>query len=62
LHPAFAEMSEEVRVQLAEYAKGNLRQWARVLEAAGSMHLDPTTGIDERAAKFVIRAITGGVS
>jgi hypothetical protein len=55
-------MSEEVRVQLAEYAKGNLRQWARVLEAAGSMHLDPTTGIDERAAKFVIRAITGGMS
>ena len=62
LHPAFAEMSEEVRIQLAAYAKGNLRQWARVLETAGSMHLDPTTGIDVRAAKFVIRAITGGVS
>lgn len=62
LHPTLAAMSEAVRVQLAEYARGNLRQWARVLEVVSSMHLDPTAGIDERAAKFIIRAITGGVS
>ena len=62
LHPALEAMSEPVRVQLAEYARGNLRRWARVLEVANSMQLDPTTGIDERAAKFIIRAITGGAS
>jgi DNA transposition AAA+ family ATPase len=60
LHPSLAAMSESVRMQLAEYARGNLRRWARVLEVAGSMHLDPTVGVDERAAKFIIRAITGG--
>lgn len=62
LHPSLEGMSEQVRVQLAEYARGNLRQWARVLEVANSMHLDPTVGIDGRAAKFIIRAITGGTS
>jgi hypothetical protein len=60
LHPTLGAMSESVRVQLAEYAKGNLRQWARVLEVLGSMQLDPSDGLDERAARFVIRAITGG--
>jgi len=62
LHPALEAMSEPVRVQLAEYARGNLRQWARVLEVANSMQLDPTSGIDQRAAKFIIRSITGGAS
>jgi hypothetical protein len=60
LHPALAAMSEPVRVQLAEYARGNLRQWARVLEVASSMQLDPIAGLNERAARFIIRAITGG--
>ncbi len=59
-HPILAAMSESVRVRLAEYARGNLRQWARVLEVAGSMQLDVNGGIDERAAKYMIRAITGG--
>lgn len=62
LHPALEAMSEQVRVQLAEYARGNLRRWARVLEVANSMQLDPKSGIDQRAAMFIIRAITGGAS
>lgn len=60
LHPTLAAMTEAVRVQLAEYARGNLRRWARILEVVASMQLVPGAGIDERVAKFVIRAITGG--
>lgn len=62
LHPALEATSLEVLVQLGEYAKGNLRDWARILEVASSLHLDPTRGIDAKAARHIIRSITGGSS
>lgn len=60
LHPALAATPLGVLVQLGEYAKGNLRNWARILEVATSLRLDPANGIDAKAARHIIRAITGG--
>lgn len=62
LHPTLAATSLDVLVQLGEYAKGNLRSWARILEVATSLHLNPADGIDTKAARHIIRAITGGAS
>lgn len=62
LHPLLANTADDVLVQLAAYARGILRRWARVLEVASTLRLDPGSGIDARAAKFIIRAITGGAS
>ena len=61
LHPLLAATDEKVLYALAEYAKGNLRNWARVLEVAGSFGVDAARGIDATQAKFIIRSITGGV-
>lgn len=62
LHPLLANTPEDVLIELAAYARGNLRRWARVLEAGSSMNLDSEVGIDAKAAKFIVRAITGGAS
>lgn len=62
LHPALEATPLDVLVQLGEYAKGNLRNWARILEVANSFQLDPVNGIDVTAARHIIRAITGGAS
>ena len=62
LHPIIANTSEQVLVQLAAYARGNLRRWARILEIAGGLRIDAGQGIDPTAATVIIRAITGGMS
>ena len=59
-HPFFAATPSEVLVKLGCYARGNLRNWARILEVAQSLNLDPAAGIDATAAKHIIRSITGG--
>jgi hypothetical protein len=60
LHPLFASTSDDVLTSLAEYAKGNLRNWARVLEVASSYNIDNSSGIAPGQANYIIRSITGG--
>lgn len=62
LHPLLASTQEKVLVDLGEYAKGNLRNWARVLEVAESLGVDINSGIGIKEAKFIIRSITGGTN
>lgn len=59
LHPMFSVTGEETLVSLAEYAKGNLRNWARILEVANRFEIDVAIGINSTQAKFIIRSITG---
>lgn len=58
LHPVFAATEKDILVRLGEYAKGNLRNWARILEAAQSFGV--TSSIDSKSAQHIVRAITGG--
>lgn len=62
LHPLLAATQEKVLVDLGEFAKGNLRNWARVLEVADSLAVDASRGIGAKEAKFIIRSITGGAN
>lgn len=59
LHPLLAATSEETLIALGEYAKGNLRNWARILEVARSLGVDMAQGITSTNAKHIIRAISG---
>ena len=58
LHPVFAATPKDILVKLGDHAKGNLRNWARVLEVAQSFGV--TTAIDSQSAQHIVRAITGG--
>ena len=58
LHPLFGDTSVDVLVQLGNHAKGNLRNWARILEVAQSFGV--TGSIDAKSAQHIVRAITGG--
>ena len=60
LHPILGATEDQILIQLAAYAKGNLRNWARVLEVATSFRVTPKTGITSEHVKHIIRAISGG--
>jgi len=60
LHPMLAATDGDVITRLSEYAKGNLRNWARIVEVASNLRIPCNSGIDEKAANFIIRSITGG--
>lgn len=59
-HPLFATTDQKNMIALAEYAKGNLRNWARILEVATSFGASNEVGITKEQAKHIIRAISGG--
>jgi DNA transposition AAA+ family ATPase len=54
-HPVLAATSPDVRVTLAEFARGNLRRWARVVEVASHLGADGTKGIDAKQGQ--VRAV-----
>lgn len=60
LHPIFAATKEEIMVDLGEYARGNLRSWARILEVAETFDFEEILGINQQQCKYIIRTITGG--
>jgi DNA transposition AAA+ family ATPase len=59
-HPMLASTTHDVLTELGHFAKGNLRNWARILEVAQSLHINANDGIPSEASKHIIRAITGG--
>jgi DNA transposition AAA+ family ATPase len=61
-HPVFANTDEAVLISLAEYARGNLRSWAHILEQCCNTGVDPSEGINSIQANFFIRSLTGGRS
>jgi len=60
LHPILAATKQECLVELAGYAKGNLRNWARILEVAMNFGVEFENGITRDHVKHIIRGITGG--
>jgi hypothetical protein len=56
-HSLYGNTPSDVLAELA--AKGNLRRWARILEAALHLGADPSSGIDTKTAQHVLRAING---
>jgi len=62
LHPILANTSDAALGVLAAYGGGNLRTWAQMLKVAEEANLKPDQGIDEKLARVIIRAITGGSS
>ena len=62
LHPTLKDTEPAVRTSLAESARGNLRQWARVLEIAGHLGVDESTGITSPVAAHVLRMMKGSAS
>src|SRR6202011_731830 len=49
-HPVYGNTPSDVLALLSRYAKGNLRRWARILEAALHLGAHPSTGIDAKTA------------
>ena len=62
LHPTLKDTEPAVLTSLAESARGNLRQWARVLEIAGHLGVDESTGITSPVAAHVLRMMKGSAS
>ena len=60
LHPVLAATPQQVLVDLAESAKGNLRRWARVLEIAGHLGAEDGTGVTAHMAGHILRTMRGG--
>jgi len=60
LHPTLALTSTTVLATLSHSAKGNLRQWARVLEIARNIGIDKTRGISEKDAQLILGVMRGG--
>lgn len=60
LHPVLANTSAKVLADLSVYAKGNLRNWAHVLEVANHSDVDPEKGIDPEMGRIIIGALSGG--
>jgi DNA transposition AAA+ family ATPase len=60
LHPILEATTTVTLNELARYAKGNLRQWVRIIEVATNGNLDVDQGIQPKAAAHIIRVITGG--
>lgn len=56
-HPVFANTSPETIVRLEEWAKGNWRRWAHVLEAAIALNIDSTTGISPASVSHIRQLI-----
>jgi DNA transposition AAA+ family ATPase len=61
-HPTLAATPEKVLTKLAETAKGNLRQWARVLEIARNLNIETGQAISEQVAGHILRLMKGGSS
>ena len=62
LHPTLALTSLSILADLGETAKGNLRQWARVLEIARHLGVGQSQGIDAQMSKRILRTMRGGSS
>ena len=60
LHPVLASTAQQVLVDLAQSAKGNLRRWARVLEIAEHLGVQADSGISEVMAGHILRTMRGG--
>jgi DNA transposition AAA+ family ATPase len=60
LHPVLANTQQDILDQLAQHAHGNLRSWARLVEASLKIGATPDGGISTAQASAVIKLITGG--
>ena len=60
LHPVLAATSQQILVDLAETATGNLRRWARVLEIAEHLGAQSDSGITKTMAGHILRTMRGG--
>lgn len=60
IHPVLANTDAKVLADLSVYAKGNLRNWAHILEVANHGGVDPEEGIDPEMGRIIISALSGG--
>ena len=58
-HPILRNTDQAILVKLAEYAKGNLRSWARILEVSKNLNIPIEHGIDARSLMLIEDSISG---
>lgn len=59
LHSTLSMTPQKILASLAETAKGNLRQWARVLEVARNLGVKEDEGIDAQMCGRILRTMRG---